>query len=149
MNRITTALAAAVLACGMPSAQAAKSLVDKLDGADDALKNVAPQFVCYDQTDPKTCQQLRFAFSIRSGGNFWRSDFSDGHHHLCFSPGHNSPYRVCNNNSADPRGEVFTSKQWILVPTNDPRCSQWGGPLTAEYLACEAALPPKQEGENP
>lgn len=44
-------------------------------------------------------------------------------------------------------GEIYNGSSWVLAPTSDPRCDHWskGGVLTAEFLVCEAALPPKQD----
>jgi hypothetical protein len=142
------ALTAAAFACGISTAHAAEPLsarlteplVAKLAEVDDAVKDVAPQYGCYDQTDPKTCQQKRMAFT--SGGTFATFDFPEGSRVRCFSPGIGLRYRVCGSGDM-VRPEIFDGSDWIEAPSGDPRCEHWGNPFTAEYLACEAAQPPK------
>jgi hypothetical protein len=140
MNRTILALAAAAVAGGISPAHAIEPLIAKLAEADDAVKDAAPQFGCYDQTDPKTCQQVRRAFT--NGGEFATLDFANGEHVRCFSPGLSLSYRVCGGNERI-WPEINNGTRWIPAPFSDPRCDHWGGPFTAEYLACEASLPPK------
>jgi hypothetical protein len=118
------------------------ALLAKLNEVDDAVKSVAPTFGCYDPTNPKTCQQTRHV--VIDDGDFSTSDFSSPNLHLrCFSPGPDLPYDICTNGKS-VFGQIFNGTAWVEPPKSDPRCNQWGGPLSNEYLACEAALPPKQ-----
>src|SRR5271157_2544318 len=120
--------AAALLALGAPSAHAVEPLIAKLVEADDAVKGVAPEFVCYDQTRPETCQQLRAAFA--SGGWFVTADYADGRHSRCFSPGDDPDisYRVCDNSAGKIWPAIFNGSHWVEAPSSDPRCHHWGGP---------------------
>ena len=135
---------AAAIALAASSAYATEPLIAKLSEANDAVKNVAPQFGCYDQTDRRTCQQIRYVFV--DAGTFFTFDFADGEHNQCFSPaGISVSYRVCSGDSYGVWAEVLNGTRWAKAPLTDVRCDHWGGPFTAEYLACEVALPPKTE----
>lgn len=140
MNRLLTAAALALALSAPIAAHAMEPLIAKLAEVDDAVKSVAPQFACYDQTDPMTCQQMRTAHT--SIGTFYTGDFPDGHRNRCFEPGFNLHYSVCTG-KGKTWAEIYNGTHWTTAPLSDPRCDQWGGPFTAEYLACEAALPPK------
>jgi hypothetical protein len=102
------------------------------------------QFGCYDQTDPKSCQQNRSATTDE--GTFITHDWGDGTHIRCFRPPGIDDYMACGDGK-NIGGEIYNGSSWVLAPTSDPGCDHWskGGVLTAEFLACEAALPPKQD----
>jgi hypothetical protein len=82
-------------------------------------------------------------------GVFDTFDFANGEHDRCFSPGFNSDYRLCSAGSfaegwINIEPEIYNGSHWVAAPLFDSRCTQWAGPYSAEYLACEVALPPKQ-----
>ena len=143
MKRI---LAATMLALALNApvvAHATEPLLAKLAHANAAVKDAAPQFACYDPTDKATCQEIRSEYSIPDGGVFSTIDFPDGLHDQCFSPGWNSNYRVCSGGWGWAWPETLNNGRFVDAPFFDSRCDHWGGPYSAEYLACEAALPPK------
>ena len=151
MNRFSATLAAAtavafaLMMFAPVGARAMEPLIAKLADVDDAVKNTAPEFGCYDQTDKTTCQQAQVARI--SSGTFTALDFANGIRIRCFSPGFVSYYRVCSGGWDDALWpEISNSGHWIKARFSDSRCDQWGGPFSAEYLACEAALPPKSGG---
>ena len=139
MNRILTAaaLASSQRANRSPRNGAAHRQIGR---SGRRSEDVAPRFACYDQTDPMTCQQMRTAHT--SIGTFYAGDFPDGHRNRCFEPGFNLHYSICTG-KGKTWAEIYNGTHWTTAPLSDPRCDQWGGPFTAEYLACEAALPPK------
>jgi hypothetical protein len=145
MKRSAIALAALMT---VAHAQAMEPMIAELAKVDRLVEGVAPTFACYDQTDPETCQQLRVKARF-IGGAFARystRDFADKAktHHRCFQPDSQKAYQVCSG-AGDIWGEVTMDDRWVHAPLSDARCHRWGGPLTVEYLACEAALPPKQD----
>jgi hypothetical protein len=58
----------------------------KLAEVDAAVKDVAPQFGCYDQTDPKSCQKNRSATTDE--GTFITHDWGDDTYPLLQAAGH-------------------------------------------------------------
>ena len=133
----TTIIAAAILLAASP-AFASTSLLPRLAEADDAVKNVAPDFRC----DPgRPCQQVR-GVPDGKGGGYETFDVADGRHIRCFWS--TNAYGLCQNNSGLLFG--FTSmsdNQIAALPSDDPRCKDWGSVDTVEYLSCEAAQPQK------
>lgn len=120
-------------------------LAAQLAKADAVVRSVAPKFGCYDQTDRKTCQIWRKAAG--PGGLFTTRDFPDGHHTRCFEPGGaGGRYQVCGRGNA-AWGEIYdaTRDLWHIAPYSDERCEGYGNRLSAEYLTCEAALPPPKQ----
>jgi hypothetical protein len=113
-------------------------LVNKLRDAGEAVKDDAPAFVCHDKADPKTCQSIRMATT--GAGRFWTFDYYDGKRAQCFSPGANSPYRVCIGGVLN--SELWNGHGWEDAPYGDKRCNHFGGEYSADYLACEVALIP-------
>jgi hypothetical protein len=114
-------------------------LVTALAGAYEATKDAAPIFVCRNQTDPTSCQQRRFG--LNSNGWFFRFDLADGQRIYCVRPSFWADYRVCAKMLIS-WGEIYNGEHWVYAREGDARCSKWGNDLSAEYLACEAALPP-------
>jgi hypothetical protein len=114
--------------------------------------SLAPEFGCYDPTNKDTCQQARTQFAFGPPEGFYsRFDFANGLRVYCVQPVSGiktMPYRICVGwdapDTSSFTAEIFTGKDWVEAPSHDERCVQWGGYFTAEYLACEAALPPKQ-----
>jgi signal peptidase I len=108
------------------------------------LKDQPPKFECYDQTDPNTCQQVRTMVFSR-GFVYTSLDFANHSHVVCFTPLTTAPYRVCNDYNGSLWAEIYNGSYWVTAAWDDARCSKWGGPFSAEYLACEVALPPVAE----
>jgi hypothetical protein len=74
-------------------------------------------------------------------------DFANGDTFYCAGPlTFDTGYRVCGGNGK-LGGQIYNGRQWVFTPTDDPRCNKWGGPYSAQFLACEAALPPLTQGQ--
>ena len=78
----------------------------KLAEVDAAVKDVAPQFGCYDQTDPKSCQQNWSATTDE--GTFITHDWGDGTHIRCFRPPGIDDYMACGDGK-NISGEITTA----------------------------------------
>ena len=114
-------------------------LILKAIRAKEMTKDATPDYGCYDPSDSTSCQVSKGVNG--EGGLFVYTVFASGTTMECFSPDH-AAYSVCVNNNGITRGSA--NRHWVPAPVNDDRCKPWGGDLTAEYLVCEAALPPKQ-----
>jgi hypothetical protein len=125
----------------MTNAVKSRPLVKRLDEVDEAVKDEPPTFRCYDQTDNTTCQQMRSAWAP-GGGQYTTMDYVDKKHVRCFAL--TQKYRVCGNDDF-VKAEIFNGSAFAEAPKDDPRCNAWGDFLTAEYLACEAELPPSKQ----
>jgi hypothetical protein len=118
--------------------------------AEEALKDAAPHFACADPTDKNTCQQIREAWA-KDGGVYVSDDYSGGKLAVCYMPPGVRDYRICRVgkevswNLAGPfiQGETLINGVFEYVPWSDDRCDKWGGPFSAAYLACVAAIPRK------
>jgi len=111
------------LAASTLPAVAIEPMIARLAEVDDAVKRVAPQFVCTDPTDKATCRQIRHAAAPK-GGWYMSEDFAGGQRMLCFSPQRGLPtYRVCSG-GLEVRGEIETTHSWELSDPADPRCTQ-------------------------
>jgi hypothetical protein len=73
-------------------------------------------------------------------------DWADGSHSACPRP-HAQKYQVCTGWLRDDigniRADTLVNGVWMEAPMFDQRCTVWGGPFSAEYLGCLAAIPPK------
>jgi hypothetical protein len=147
VNRFSTTLATAfaLLLVAPISTYAGDNFTDRLPEADWAVRDVAPTYGCYDSTDSRSCQLVRWAPG--PGGNFSTRDFAGGEHHRCFQPG-NVRYQVCDNGHGQIWGEILdpTNRIWNRGPPADARCIGFGSPVSVEYLTCEAAMPPPPQG---
>jgi hypothetical protein len=105
----------------------------------DVTKEVAPSFTCYDPTDKATCQTIRGADV--DGGHVSFIKFANETVWACFRPD-NAQYAMCGSEGV-LYGQIVVSGRLEDAPKDDPRCKGFGDNLSADYLACEAALPPK------
>jgi hypothetical protein len=138
----TGACIAASLYFFAPHAHAAprpdEPLVAALADAPADLAKQTPTFGCYDPTNKRTCQELRREWG--NGGVYNTRDYADGWHVLCYRPDGVDNYQVCVGDF-NLWSEILVNDRWEFAPLDDQRCTVWGGPYSASYLACVAALP--------
>ena len=127
-----------VVAAAASPASVGTSLLPRLAEVDDAVKSAAPDFRCAEQGNKKSCQQIRGA-SDGKGGGFETNDFADGLHIRCFWP--TKAYGLCQDNNGVIHAATTLNGVDVVLPSDDPRCKDWGSVDTIEYLACEAAQP--------
>ena len=145
-----TAIVGITVLLAASPAFAATSIMPRLAEVEDAVKNVAPVYRC-EPGDKDSCQQRRVATNSKGEG-FETSDYANGDHTRCFYP--TPTYGLCHFilKSRGKEGNlavILVNGQYTAIRPNDPRCANWGGFDTLEYLSCEAAEPPELEGAKP
>jgi hypothetical protein len=138
-------LSLVVILALMAPANAMEPLIAKLADVDAAVAHVAPRFGCYDPTDKTSCQQDREA--MIADGRLSSADFPNGNRVRCFEP--TPTYGICSSWIPGSLPDIFAivnvhngeEVTTVKAPMFDERCMQWGGPFSAEYLACVSALP--------
>jgi hypothetical protein len=106
-----------------------------------ATKNTASEFNCADPTDKTSCQTRRVVTTDEGLLSYFK--FGDATVVACIEPtSTSSNYGVCGSDGG-LFGIIRVNGILTPAPKDDPRCKGFGDNISQDYLACEAALPPK------